>query len=324
MNASLTLALAVALGIVVQGAARHMRVPGIVLLLAAGALLGPDALNLIRPATLGQGLNSLVGFAVAVILFEGGLNLEFGRLRRAQRPIRRLVTTGALLTTIGGTLAARLLLGWGWQMAVLFGVLVIVTGPTVVTPLVRRIKVQRAVATVLEAEGVLIDAVGAVVAAFAIEVALSPTGDTLLHRTTVLGGQIGLGVVMGGVAGLLLGLLFRRRGVRARGAREYAGPRRGPGALPRGQRAGARERHRGRDDRGHDRGQRQDLRPSPSARVQRAVDGDADRSAVRASRSRRSAERGKSPWLGWAGNGGSAHLYRSAGDRDVLHLGLQS
>jgi NhaP-type Na+/H+ or K+/H+ antiporter len=173
---ALSVALALAVGMLAQSLALHLRVPGIVLLLAAGVLLGPDVLGVIRPGTLGPALQTLVGFAVAVVLFEGGMNLNLAQLRREARSIRQLVTVGAAVTALGGAVAARLLLGWSWTLSLLFGTLVMVTGPTVITPLLRRIKVQRKVATVLEAEGVFGDAIGALVAVVALELVVRPGG----------------------------------------------------------------------------------------------------------------------------------------------------
>ncbi len=201
--------LALAVGMLAQALARHLRIPGIVVLLAAGVLLGPDLLGIVRPASLGEGLQLLVGFAVAVILFEGGMNLNLGRLRREAVSIRRLSTWGALVTAAGGALTARLVLGWDWTLAVLFGTLVIVTGPTVINPLLRRIRVNTNLATVLEAEGVLVDAIGAIVAVVALEVALSPSGESLAMGGLDLLTRLGFGALLGTAAGLLLALLLR-------------------------------------------------------------------------------------------------------------------
>ena len=196
--------LALAVGMLAQALARHLRIPGIVLLLAAGVLLGPDLLGIVRPDSLGDGLQMLVGFAVAVILFEGGLNLNLRRLRREALSIRRLATWGAIVTAVGGALAARLLLDWSWTLSALFGTLVIVTGPTVINPLLRRIRVNPNLATVLEAEGVLVDAIGAIVAIVALEVALSPSGESLALGSWHLLSRLGFGAILGTVTGLLL------------------------------------------------------------------------------------------------------------------------
>ena len=205
---ALTIALALATGMLAQAVARHLRVPGIVMLLATGVLLGPDVANLIQPASLGVTLHALVGFAVAIILFEGGLNLNIRRLRAEASPIRRLVTIGAVITTVGGALAARWILHWDWTSAALFGTLVIVTGPTVVTPLLRRIRVKRNVATVLEAEGVFGDAIGAIIAVVALEVVLSPGGSPQL-AIWHLASRLGLGALFGLIGGVAIGFLLR-------------------------------------------------------------------------------------------------------------------
>ncbi len=206
---ALTFAVALAAGMVAQAASRHLRIPGIVLLLATGVLLGPDVLGLIHPQTLGGTLHALVGFAVAIILFEGGLNLEFKRIRRQASSIQRLISVGAIITALGGSLAAHLLLGWDWTRSVLFGTLVIVTGPTVINPLLRRLRVHRKVATVLEAEGVLIDAIGAVVAVVTLEVVLSPAGSTLTHSSFDVLTRLGIGTLLGVAGGFVIGTLLR-------------------------------------------------------------------------------------------------------------------
>ncbi len=205
---ALHLSVALAVGMIAQSLARHLRIPGIVLLLGAGVLLGPDVSGVIRPEILGDTLPMLVGFAVAVILFEGGLNLRVERLRREARSIRQLITVGAAVTGAGGAIAARLCLGWSWELAVLFGTLVIVTGPTVIGPILKRVRLSRGVATVLEAEGVLIDPIGAIAAVVALEIVLHPAvsvaggGGDLLVR-------LGLGTLIGATGGAVIAFLLR-------------------------------------------------------------------------------------------------------------------
>jgi NhaP-type Na+/H+ or K+/H+ antiporter len=207
----LTLVLALAAGVLAQSVARHIRIPGIVLLLAVGASLGPDGIAWVQPHSLGEGLFAIVDLAVAVILFEGGLNLDISRLRREQTPIRRLVTVGALVTLVGGTLAVRALLDWSWMTALLFGSLVVVTGPTVIGPLVGELRLRPRVATVLEAEGVLIDPIGAILAVLMLEFALAPDTGALASGAMGLLFRLGFGVAAGLLAGLLLGGLLRVR-----------------------------------------------------------------------------------------------------------------
>ncbi len=217
----LTVALALAAGMVAQALAHHVRLPGIVLLLAAGALLGPDLAGVVQPDSLGDALQILVGFAIAVILFEGGMNLNLKRLRRQAMVIRRLLTLGASVTAVGGALVARWLMHWPWTTSFLFGTLIIVTGPTVITPLLRRIKVRHKVQTVLEAEGVLIDAIGAVAAVMALEIVLS-FADTQAEGVSrqaalLLISRLSFGFVCGLLGGLAIALLLRMKEVVPRG-----------------------------------------------------------------------------------------------------------
>lgn len=206
---SLVFALALGAGVLAQLLARHLRLPSIVLLLGTGVVLGPDGLGWVVPRSLGDGLFAIVSLSVAVILFEGGLNLELGRLRREGGAIRALVTLGAGVTALGGTLAAHLALGWPWELSLLFGTLVIVTGPTVIRPLLRNVPLRPRVATVLEAEGVLIDPIGAIVAAVALQVVFTPTTDSFTSGVLGLGMRIGFGAITGAAAGFALSGLLR-------------------------------------------------------------------------------------------------------------------
>jgi NhaP-type Na+/H+ or K+/H+ antiporter len=209
-QAGLVFALALGAGMVAQLLARHARVPSIVFLLGAGVLLGPDGLGLVRPRELGDGLMAIVQLAVAVILFEGGLNLELDRLRRAGRAIQLLVTLGALITACGAGLAAFWIMEWPWRQALLFGTLVIVTGPTVIRPILRNVPLRGRLATLLEAEGVLIDPVGAIVAAVALEVVLVPAALDVGFGAPALLARLLFGTVAGLAGGWVLGQLLRR------------------------------------------------------------------------------------------------------------------
>lgn len=210
-NPGLVVGLALALGMIAQAIAHHLKIPGIVLLLICGVVFGPDGFGVIQPGALGPALTILTGFAVSIILFEGGMNLKFNRLKRAQHSIRQLIFIGGVCTVAGGALASHYIMDWSWKISILFGTLVMVTGPTVINPLLRRLKVKRSVATVLEAEGVLIDAVGAVVATVALEAALSPEDRNILLWGWNIISRIGFGMLAGGVVAWVLILLYRIR-----------------------------------------------------------------------------------------------------------------
>ncbi|MEO6602940.1 MAG: sodium:proton antiporter [Polyangiaceae bacterium] len=210
-NPPLVVALAMFAGVFAQVVARHTNVPGIVLLLIVGVLLGPDGAGVIRPEALGRGLEGVVGFAVAVILFEGGLNLDWRVLRRQQKPIQRLVLLGSVLTAGGAALFAHAFMGWEWRRAFLFGTLVIVTGPTVITPLLRRIHARHSIDTILEAEGIFIDAVGATIAVVALEVLLAPPEQRLGRAALGILMRFGVGTLVGIAGGGLFSLLMRFR-----------------------------------------------------------------------------------------------------------------
>lgn len=210
---ALTFSLALAAGILAQSVAHHLRMPGIILLLAVGVLLGPEGANIIRPENLGPALQPIVGLSVAVILFEGGLQLNIGWLRREAVTIRRLITVGALVTLTGGTVAAMLVLGWEWQTALLFGSLVVVTGPTVINPLTRRIRLKQKLRTILEAEGVLIDPIGAIVAVVALDFILATTTAGVTAGLLGFPKRLGLGLLIGAAGGVAIGTLLKPRRV---------------------------------------------------------------------------------------------------------------
>ena len=210
-NPALTIGLAMVLGMLAQVGSKHLGLPGIVLLLLSGIIFGPDVLNWIRPESLGIGLQILVGFAVAIILFEGGMNLRLSRIKRERAAIRGLITLGALTTLIGGTLATLLFLGWDFRTSILFGTLIIVTGPTVISPLLKKIRIHHGVSTILEAEGILLDAIGAIIAVVALEIAISPSGLSFVKGLYHIVSRLAVGGLFGIIGGASLILLFRFR-----------------------------------------------------------------------------------------------------------------
>ncbi|WP_199248647.1 sodium:proton antiporter [[Phormidium] sp. ETS-05] len=196
-------------GISAQVLAAYLKVPSIVFLLLFGILLGPDGCGVLHPQLLGDGLESIVSLAVALILFEGGLNLELRDLGKVSGALRNLVTIGTLVTLIGGGVAAHALGEFPWPIAFLYAALVVVTGPTVIGPLLKQVQVDRSVAALLEGEGVLIDPVGAILAVLVLDVILNGDADPirLLAGLTI---RLGLGSAIGAAGGWFLGWFLKR------------------------------------------------------------------------------------------------------------------
>jgi len=157
------------LGIGAQWIAWRTGWPAIVLMLAAGFIAGPIT-GLINPeATFGDMLEPMIGIGVALILFEGGLSLDLRELRHSGPAVVRLATVGVLVGWALGAFAASEIAGLAWPVAILFGGILIVTGPTVVIPLLRQANIQTRPASILKWEGIVNDPTGALCAVIAYE-----------------------------------------------------------------------------------------------------------------------------------------------------------
>ncbi|HLV10815.1 MAG TPA: sodium:proton antiporter [Trueperaceae bacterium] len=211
----LAVAAIIALGVAAQWLAWRWRVPAILPLLAAGFLVGP-VLGVLRPSELfpAEIFFPLVSLAVGLILFEGGLTLRFAEIRETRRVVLNLVTWGGLVTWLGAAVAAHLVAGVDMHLALLFGALVMVTGPTVIGPLLRIVRPVSNVASVLKWEGIVIDAVGALVAVLVYEsLLLSRAGEPLGNVVLLLLRFLLVGAVTGAAGGAALAWLLKRRAV---------------------------------------------------------------------------------------------------------------
>ncbi|MFD6135268.1 cation:proton antiporter [Isoptericola sp. NPDC056618] len=201
------IALVVAVGVAGQVAAKRLRVPSILLLLVLGLLVGPVLGWLDPDEVFGDALFPLVSMAVGLLLFEESLKLDFGRLRGgARRPVLGLVTTGALLTGLGATVITHLFLDLSWGRAAVIGAILIVSGPTVVGPLLAIIRPKQPAESVLAFEGIFIDPIGATVALAVANVVLHAESTSLLLTSA-------WGLLVGIVAAALLVLIIRFGGV---------------------------------------------------------------------------------------------------------------
>lgn len=206
------IAVIVALGVAAQWLAWRLHLPAILPLLAAGFLVGP-LLGWLRP---GQAFDPLlypaISLAVGVVLFEGGLTLRLSELHQTRAMVVRLVSVGTLVTWLVGTAAARWIAGLELPLALLFGALVIVTGPTVITPLLRIVRPRERIANVLKWEGIVIDVVGALVAVLVSEALLLGGAQVAPARTVLLLARfLVVGAATGGLAGVVVAWLLRRR-----------------------------------------------------------------------------------------------------------------
>lgn len=156
-------------GVAAQWIGWRLRIPAIVVLLAVGLTAGPG-LRLIDPGVeLDTLLRPLVGAAVAIIVFEGGLALNFRELGEAKAGVARLIAIGLPLSWLFGALAAHYVGGLPWSVSAVFGAILVVTGPTVVLPLLRQVRLSRRVANLLKWEAVVNDPLGALLTILVLE-----------------------------------------------------------------------------------------------------------------------------------------------------------
>ena len=188
--------------------ARLSGLPAVVLLLGVGLLIGRAGLDLVQPESLGRGLEPVVALLVSLVLFDGGLQLRLAG-RELQRAVVQLVLVRAVLGLVGGACLAHGLAGLAWPLAWVFGAIALATGPTVITPMVQQMRLQPALARLLEAEGLILEPAAAVLALLLLQLAL---GD--LHRwqdvAALLLLRLGGGALIGAATGWLLVAVLAR------------------------------------------------------------------------------------------------------------------
>jgi NhaP-type Na+/H+ or K+/H+ antiporter len=196
------------IGFLCQWLAWRVRLPAILFLLLAGILLGPVTGVLQPDRMLGDLLFPVVSLAVAIILFEGSLTLRFAELKGIGHAVRGLVSYGAVVALLLLAAAAHWIAGLDWSMAFLFGALTCVTGPTVIAPMLRTVRPNARIANILRWEGIVIDPIGALFAVLIYEAIVSREQG---HSIGIFLGTLLCGIVIGGIAALLLGFLLRRQ-----------------------------------------------------------------------------------------------------------------
>ncbi|MDQ6988453.1 MAG: cation:proton antiporter [Mariprofundaceae bacterium] len=188
--------------------AARFKFPPIIIWLIAGMLLGNYGLHFIHAELLEGALHTLVELGLAVILFEGGLNLNLKTLREHGWTVGRLVLVAPLMTMMIGGAAVHYLIGMDWAISLLFGALVAVGGPTVILPIVRQVRLDREVSHILSSEAMLVDAVGAILAIVMLQIVLTPELDTWLSFQDIMV-KFAVGTCIGVLGGWLLGLALK-------------------------------------------------------------------------------------------------------------------
>ena len=196
-------------GVAAQWLAWRFRIPAIVILTAFGVLLGPVGGVLQPSENFGTLMTPFVQLAVAVILFEGGLNLHLHELKDAGVGVRRLITLGPVLAFGLGSGAAHFIGGLSWSVALVFGAITIVTGPTVIMLLLRHARLRARTASVLKWKGIVNDPVGALLAVVLYEYfTLADTGATGISLVAEMIETIVAAGMFGGLVGYLLGKAY--------------------------------------------------------------------------------------------------------------------
>lgn len=210
-----TLALALGVGSLVTLACMRLRTPPILPLLIVGFLIGQGGIGLVNGADLQAGLMAVVTVAVGLLIFEGSLGLDRSVFAQAPKAVRGLLTIGVVVAWVLGAVIARYTLGLDWNFAALLGAMLVVTGPTVVQPILRRVIVKPNVRSALGAEAILIDPIGVILAVSTLEIVRtslesgSSGGALVMARLYLL--PLAAGFVLGGAAGVAAVAVMRRQ-----------------------------------------------------------------------------------------------------------------
>ncbi|HBB9990351.1 TPA: sodium:proton antiporter [Vibrio parahaemolyticus] len=206
-NEALVLSAVGVIGLGCQWLAWRLRLPAILFLLLAGLIVGPFMQWLKPDEILGNLLFPLVSLAVAVILFEGSLTLNFKEIRGVSGSVWSIVSIGAIISWAATSVATHYFLGFTWELAMLFGSLTVVTGPTVIVPLLRTVRPNSTLANILRWEGILIDPLGALFVVMVYEFIVS---HSAVNSMEVFGTIIAVGVILGVTSGAAVATVLRR------------------------------------------------------------------------------------------------------------------
>jgi len=210
-HAVIAVAIIATLGIGAQWLAWRIKLPAIILLIMAGLLAGPVTGWVSPSRDLGELLYPFIAMSVAIILFEGGLSLRLHEYHETGVDVKRLVSVGLVLTWGLGSLSAHYVAGLSWAVALVLGAIIVVTGPTVITPLLKQAKLKRRPAALLKWEGIINDPVGALLAVLVFEYFVSAGNEPFaVDVILTLGLALVVATALGAATGFGLGWGFRR------------------------------------------------------------------------------------------------------------------
>ncbi|MDO8862921.1 sodium:proton antiporter [Haliea sp. E1-2-M8] len=211
MHTATLLLIVLSAGLASQWVAWRIHLPAIVVLITSGLLLGPVS-GIIQLELSQTELTELIGLGVAIILFEGGMDLKLGEVRRVGHGVGRLTIVGPPLAWILGALAAHFVAGLSWPVSWVMGAILVVTGPTVILPLLRQARLNTESSSLLKWEGIVNDPVGVLLAVLTFQY-FTLAGSNWSQIVTGLGAAVAVAALLGGLGGWLIGWFFRRGGV---------------------------------------------------------------------------------------------------------------
>ncbi|MBC7297611.1 MAG: cation:proton antiporter, partial [Demequina sp.] len=208
MHASTVLVIILAAGLGSQWIAAKLRLPGILVMIAAGLVLGPLT-GVVRLDVEQAELTELVGLGVAIVLFEGAMDLRLGEFRKVGAGVRRLTIVGPPLAWALGATAAHYAGRLSWPVSWVLGAILVVTGPTVILPLLRQARLRKDVGSLLKWEGIVNDPVGVLLAVLTFQF-LTLSGEGVASTAVRMLAALAAAAVAGGGGGWLVAKLYRR------------------------------------------------------------------------------------------------------------------
>lgn len=186
-----------------------VKLPAILFLLLTGIVLGP-LLGWLDPDRLfGELLMSIVSLSVSIVLFEGSLTLKYHEIKELQKVVRNMLTVGVGFVWLITALAAWYFLGFDWKLSLLFGAIMVVTGPTVIVPMLRSVRPNARISSVLRWEGIMIDPLGAILGVLVFELLISGQSHDIVDTLMMFSRTLLVGLVSGASGGYFFGLLLR-------------------------------------------------------------------------------------------------------------------